>query len=217
MRALALLLFVPACAHVAQPTSTWDAPPAVEVAAVASDGGIAYRGGSVLSGRRALGPGDLLTVAIRQSTQADTRAATQLSRKGETALGISALLGLESQLGKLGLTPSALISTSSQNDYDGLGGTNRSGALAGTLTVRVLSVLPGGQLDVAGRAATKVNDEVQVLTLRGVVDPRSVTAENEVDSSAIADLRVEYGGIGVVSAKQRPGWLARVFDLVTPF
>jgi flagellar L-ring protein precursor FlgH len=78
-------------------------------------------------------------------------------------------------------------------------------------------VLPNGHLVVAGRQAVKINNEVEILGLRGIVDPRSILANNTVLSTAIADARIEYGGTGVVAAKQRPGWLSRILDTVSPF
>jgi len=33
----------------------------------------------------------------------------------------------------------------------------------------------------------------------------------------VADAKIEYYGNGVVSEKQRPGWLARLLDYVWPF
>ena len=104
-----------------------------------------------------------------------------------------------------------------ENSFDGSGGTNRAGSLSGTITARVLRVLPNGHLVVAGRQAVKINNEVEILGLRGIVDPRSILANNTVLSTSIADARIEYGGTGVVAGKQRPGWMSRILDTVSPF
>jgi flagellar L-ring protein precursor FlgH len=38
-----------------------------------------------------------------------------------------------------------------------------------------------------------------------------------VESSYLADARIEFFGEGVLAEKQRPGWLARILDHVWPF
>ena len=46
---------------------------------------------------------------------------------------------------------------------------------------------------------------------------RQVNTKNTVQSSAIADAKIEYSGLGVVDDVQRPGWLVRILDWVYPF
>jgi flagellar L-ring protein precursor FlgH len=126
-------------------------------------------------------------------------------------------MGLEGAMANIGLTPAALIGATSTNDFDGSGGTKRSGELSGTVTAWVTDVLPNGLLVIGGRQAVKINNEVEVLALRGVVDPRAIDSSNTIASSSIADARVEYTGTGVVAGKQAPGWLTRALDVVWPF
>ncbi len=187
-------------------------PPMVD-----ADGGIRVTEASLYSGRRAIEIGDLVTIRIAHSTAADSSADTKLGRKSDASIGIKAMLGLEGALAQIGLTPEALISASGSNNFEGTGGTARSGALTATLTARVVDVEGNGILVIGGRQAVKINNEVQILSLRGRVDPRSIDSDNSVSSSQIADARIEYSGMGVVASKQRPGWLSRILDLVTPF
>jgi flagellar L-ring protein precursor FlgH len=48
------------------------------------------------------------------------------------------------------------------------------------------------------------------------VDPSLIGVDNSISSRNIADLRMEYSGMGVIAGKQRPGWLSRVLDIVQP-
>ena len=117
----------------------------------------------------------------------------------------------------IGLTPAGLSGATAKNDFSGTGTTARQGSLTGTLTVQVVDVLPNGNLVIGGRQAVKINNEIQVLNLRGLVDPRAVADDNSVLSSQVADARIEFSGVGVVAGKQRPGWLARILDVIAPF
>jgi flagellar L-ring protein precursor FlgH len=55
------------------------------------------------------------------------------------------------------------------------------------------------------------------MILEGVIRPSDIASDNTVLSSYIADARISYTGKGVVSDKQRPGWMSRVLDYVWPF
>jgi len=197
------------------PSFSVDPPPPPPV--MDADGGIITSGRSIYSGRRAIRVGDHLTVKIAQNTQADSTAGTNLNRNNETSVALQAMLGLETQLEGIGLTPGAMIGGTTKNNFNGDGTTNRTGALTGTLTVQVVEVQSNGNLVIGGRQAIKINNEIQVLSLRGTVDPRAISADNSIASTQIVDARIEFSGVGVVAGKQRPGWLARILDVVSPF
>ncbi|MEE2827850.1 MAG: flagellar basal body L-ring protein FlgH, partial [Myxococcota bacterium] len=115
-----------------------DLPDVAPVPTVDEDGGFTYTGGSLFSRRRARAVGDLLTIRVVHKTSADTSATTSLKRKGEVAAGVTALMGLETALASIpGGGPSLSIGSTTQNDYDGEGSTNRIGTVQGTLTTRV--------------------------------------------------------------------------------
>jgi flagellar L-ring protein precursor FlgH len=220
MKALLLVALLAGCAPVAH---NWSnnadyEPELVEAPElVDSNGGFVYTGASPYAPRRARAVGDLVTIRIVHETQADSRADTKLTRGSTLGGGVTALFGLETAIGKLGEGgPTLAAEATTQNDFTGNGSTNRKGSLSGTLTARVMEVLPGGQLVLAGRQAVMVNDEMEYLGLRGVVDPRSIDTDNIVLSNAMADVRIEYTGQGVVAGKQRPGWFTRILDLVSP-
>jgi len=201
-----------------RPDKLYDVDGVAETVSYDDNGGFVYGGASLFSPRRARRVGDMVTVLVIQSTAADSKAGTSLKKKNEAKAGIAALFGLETAVAKIpGGGPTLDLDATAENTFDGSGGTNRSGTLSGTITARVLQVLPNGHLVIAGRQAVKINNEVEVLGLRGIIDPRSILADNTVLSTSIADARIEYGGTGVVAGKQRPGWLSRILDIVSPF
>ena len=81
----------------------------------------------------------------------------------------------------------------------------------------VTEVLPNGDLRIAGRREVTVNSEKQVMVLSGIVRRVDVDTRNTVLSSAIADAKIEYSGLGVVDDVQRPGWLNRILNWIYPF
>jgi flagellar L-ring protein FlgH len=182
-----------------------------------SNGGFVYNGNSPYAPRKARNVGDLVTIKIVHDASADTSANTDLQRGSKIEGSVSALFGLETAVANIGEGgPTLSAGAETTNNFTGKGSTNRAGTVSGTLTARVMEVLPGGQLVLAGRQAVMVNNEMEFLGLRGVVDPRSIDTDNVVMSTSMADVRIEYTGQGVVAGKQRPGWFTRILDLVSP-
>ena len=170
---------------------------------------------------RAMRVGDILTIKIvekhKGSKSADTSAERDSTIQNSLAgsavgyVGIPGFrLGGEARRG-LG------IDASSTNKFEGKGTTNREGTLTGTISSIVTDVLPNGDLRIAGRREVTVNSEKQLMTIAGIVRRVDVDTKNTVLSSAIADAKIEYSGLGVLDDVQRPGWLVRVLDWISPF
>jgi len=169
--------------------------------------------------QKAKNVGDLLTIRIVETAQASRSATTTLDRESGIDAGVSAMLGLESKVVDrfARVTPSALVGTSTSSRFKGDGATKSSGSLTAAITCRVVEVLSNGNLVVFGKQEVKINHELQILTLRGIVRPRDIEINNVILSTYVADAKIEYSGIGVVSDKQQPGWLSRSMDKVWPF
>lgn len=168
---------------------------------------------------RARQVGDILTVAIFESASASKESSTTTGRTSSMEAGIDNLLGFETNIASLksGLNPAKLVDANFTNSFEGSGETSRKEALTATLTTQVVEVLPNGNLRIEGSKTVTVNSETQIVHLAGIVRPVDVSVANIVDSKAVLDARITYTGKGVISDKQRPGWLVRLFDAVTPF
>jgi flagellar L-ring protein precursor FlgH len=70
---------------------------------------------------------------------------------------------------------------------------------------------------VEGRREVTVNSEKQLMSIAGIVRRVDVNTKNTVLSSAIADAKIEYSGLGVLDDVQRPGWLVRILDWISPW
>ncbi len=170
---------------------------------------------------RAMRVGDILTVRIVESHKGSKSADTSAQREStiQNSLAGSAIgyvgipgirLGGEARRG-LGIDASA------SNKFGGKGATNREGTLTGTISVVVTEVLSNGDLRVEGHREVTVNSEKQMMTIAGLVRRVDVDTKNIVLSSAIADAKIVYSGLGVLDDVQRPGWLVRVLDWVSPW
>ncbi len=179
----------------------------------------AYR--SAFQDLRAAKIGDLITVNIVETSQANKKATTKTGRESSINAGISNLMGWEGKIGDLGL-PSGfqnenMFRASMKNDFDGSGETTRNETMTASITARVIEVTHNGNLFIKGSRKVKVNNEAKYITLTGLVRPADISPDNTVLSSYIAEASIEYSGSGPVSDKQRPGWLMQAVDFVWPF
>jgi flagellar L-ring protein FlgH len=170
---------------------------------------------------RAMRVGDILTIKIvenhKGSKSADTSAerdSTIQNSLAGTAVGYIGIPGIRlSGEARRGLG----IDGSASNKFGGKGATNREGTLTGTISVVVTEVLPNGDLRIEGRREVTVNSEKQLMMIAGIVRRVDVNTKNTVLSSAIADAKIEYSGLGVLDDVQRPGWFIRILDWIYPF
>ena len=169
--------------------------------------------------------GDLVMIKVVENSKSKSKADTTANREATSELGVTAafgrstispLLGLGGPLtGDIGIDP--MLSTSSSSGLKATGETKRENYVTATLGGRVLQVLPGGVLQVAAAREVRVNDETQYMVISGLVRARDIASDNSVESTQLADSKVEYYGKGVLADKQRSGWLTRLLDNVWPF
>ncbi|MGI6657740.1 MAG: flagellar basal body L-ring protein FlgH [Desulfobulbus sp.] len=160
--------------------------------------------------------GDIVTVIIKEKAVASKQASTNTERSSSISAGIPTLFGLEKSLGS-SINPKSMVSASADNDFAGSGKTTRAENLDATLTTQVIEVYPNGNLKIRGGKSVTVNNENQIIYLTGIVRSHDVTTGNTVDSSNILNAQISYTGKGVISDKQRPGWLTRILDHAWPF
>ncbi len=162
--------------------------------------------------RRARFIGDTITVKITENTRASKSASNKLDRTGTQTASVNGFAGLP--VG--GLTGLSLNGTSTTS-FSGKGEAANNANFSGSLTVTVIDVLPNGNLLVSGEKQIAIGAEQEFVRVSGVVNPAFVDFSNAVESSKIADARIEYKSSGQVAEGQVMGWLARFFLSVLPF
>ncbi len=179
-------------------------------------------GGGLVEDFRARRVNDLLTINVLESISGSGAADTAAARTSSMDASVSGFfgaplnLGLPNLYGK-GNTFSPSVSGSMENDFKGTGSTNRTGSIVGTITARVVEVMPNGTLSVESRKDITINNEKQVLVLKGSVRPEDISVTNTVLSNKVADAEIFLVGDGVLQDKQKQGWLVRILDGVWPF
>lgn len=165
--------------------------------------------------------GDIVMVVVSEVTDASQKAETKTDRTSKNQYGITAVPDRGTLVGgameSLGLTPSLSFESDNDNEFEGTGETTRNSELTATVASRVVRMLPGRVMQVEGARRVRVNNETQILVVRGLVRMRDIQADNSIPSSYLAEAQIELYGEGVLTDKQRPGWLTRILDNVWPF
>lgn len=172
----------------------------------------------LLEDTRALRVGDLVVIRINEKADAEGNATTDLSKSTDRAAGINNFLAIMPKLQReTNLDPSKLLALAAKSDFSGSGNTARSGSLQGNIGVHVKRELPNGDLYVEGTKVVMINHEEYHLYVSGVLRPADIQPDNSVDSSLIADARVEFTGRGDINDQVERGWLTKILDAVNPF
>lgn len=159
--------------------------------------------------------GDILTIQIIESATATNSANTTTNKEGDASLSVPSLFGLESKSGPLNF--SSLLNAAGSLNFAGQGSTSRSGQLQAFVSARVVQVLPNGDLGIEGIKEVTINRERQVLRIRGIVRARDIAPSNVVLSTGIANMEVVFDGKGIVTDANKPGFLYRLMQWVSPF
>jgi flagellar L-ring protein precursor FlgH len=172
-----------------------------------------YAGNPLFEDRRPRNVGDILTIVITENVNASKNSASNANRTGNSTLTFTAVPR----------ALSGLFNSSSNADIGGTnslkagGGSSAANTFNGTITVTVLEVLPNGNLVVSGEKQMAINQGAEFIRFSGVVNPRTITGDNGVLSTQVADARIEYTAKGYIDEAQNMGWLQRFFLNVLPF
>jgi flagellar L-ring protein FlgH len=169
--------------------------------------------------------GDMLTVTLVESTQANKSATTATAKSTEMSMANPTILGSTPQFNTPGIIPLASnknntldLELSSSGSFSGDGSATQSNALTGNITVTVVEVLPNRNLYVRGEKRIGINQGYEYVRLAGIVRPQDITPQNTVESTRIADPTISYVGEGALADANSMGWLARFFNSVlSPF
>ncbi len=166
--------------------------------------------------------GDIVTVTIlenatsTQSASTNTSKSTNMNMQTNTILGLPTSLGIQNFLG-MGNQFDPTVNATINNSNQGQGTVTRNGSLTGTVSSTIIEIMPSGNLRIEGRRSVRVNNEEQLMVLRGVIRPQDISFDNTIASTLIADASISYSGEGVVADEQRKGWLAKILSQVWPF
>lgn len=162
---------------------------------------------------RALNVGDILTVEISINDKARFKNESERSRDASRSLGLSGSYSV----GGAGSSAAAEGQIGSGTSTTGGGQTERSENIRLLVAAVVTQVLSNGNLRIRGTQEVRVNAELRILTIEGIVRPSDINPQNMISYERIAEARISYGGRGRISEVQQPPYGQQFLDQVLPF
>ncbi|WP_422376519.1 flagellar basal body L-ring protein FlgH [Roseibium sp.] len=162
---------------------------------------------------RAKKVGDVLTVTIQIDDRANLDNSSDRRRTSDIGIGGS----VDTSWDGSSTSGDASLDLDSGSGSAGSGSIDRSEEIQLSIAAVVTERLPNGNLVIAGSQEIRVNFEMRILQIAGIVRPRDIQANNIIPYDKIAEARVSYGGRGRISEVQQPGWGQQIYDIVTPF
>jgi flagellar L-ring protein FlgH len=164
---------------------------------------------SLFSDVKAQRIGDVITVILKEKTQANKSAKTNTAKDSSLELPNPTILGRQPLIGRL---PLFNTSVDSSNSFDGKGDSSQSNSLSGDIAVTVMAAYPNGTLAVRGEKVLTLNQGSEFIRISGLVRAVDVTPQNTILSTQIADAQITYSGTGAVAESNQQGWMGRFFN-----
>ena len=170
--------------------------------------------------QRAAKVGDILTIRINITDNADVKNETNITRTANDNVAMPNVFGLETTVGKLlpgAYSPANALNTTTSDAHDGKGETKRNESIVTNVAATIIQKMPNGNLVILGSQEILVDNEMRQLHIKGVIRPEDIASDNTITHDKIADARITYGGKGELADIQQPRYGEQVMDIVSPF
>ncbi|RUR08866.1 flagellar basal body L-ring protein FlgH [Legionella sp. km772] len=156
---------------------------------------------------RARHVGDILTIVLVESTNAQQNMTTTAKKEDQDKSVNPIFLGRPISLGS---GYSLDMDLSNKRQFTGQGQTVQNNKLVGNISVTVAKVLANGNLVVQGEKWIRINQAKEYVQLSGIVRPRDIGSDNAITSDRVANARIYYGGTGQINNANAQGWFSRI-------
>ena len=107
------------------------------------------------------------------------------------------------------------------NSFSGTANYEKQAEFTARLTAIVVDILPNENLVIQGRREIRVDGEVKVIEVSGIVRRFDVRQDNTILSQSVADARISYSGSGPLTKTTNRrgfgGWIHDLLDWLWPF
>ena len=199
-----------ACGRFAPETEVPSDPLPIPRPAATPVGGAIYTNGyNLFADLRARNVGDILTINLVERMQAENESSTNSTKASSVDTGTPTIAGRPVTDGGTQILNNEI---EADRSFSGAADTSQSNRLNGAIQVSVLERLANGNLVVSGEKWIMINRGEELIRVTGIVRPVDIRPDNSIDSTQVADARIEYRGVGTLADSNRPGWLTRFFN-----
>jgi len=156
----------------------------------------------LIADRTASQPGDLITVLVMETSNAQSSADLASAKSIKTTL--EAGYNEDSHEVSFGLSGKGKTAAK----------TGRNGKIKAALTVAIKEQFPNNTFLVEGLQTIRINGELQTILLSGIVRKEDITPQNTVLSTRVGNAHITYAGQGSVADAQDRNYLYKILSFV---
>jgi flagellar L-ring protein FlgH len=214
------LLLLAACTPSTTIKQPLTARPLEKKAAPLENGAIFQAGSNerpLFEDQRPRSVGDILIIRIAETTAASEKSSSNMDSSGSISVNTPTVSGgvlpqiVAEPFGPVGINGGSSLKNASKSDSAG------NNSFSGTITVTVVEVLPNGNLLVSGEKQVSIRQAQKYVRFSGVVNPNTITGGNVVQSTQVADVRVEYKGATNIDLSAVTSMIGNFFMSIFPF
>ncbi len=153
--------------------------------------------------RRDYRVGDIITVLLSESTQANRSLTNELSRESENDVVPQ---GLTNRIANLNGALNGINTAGGNVSNSGAASADQRASLNGSIAATVIEVQANGNLIVRGEKQLSLSEGGEVIQVSGVIRPEDVSAINTVQSRRLANAQIAYRAVGDHANATRAGW-----------
>lgn len=152
--------------------------------------------------------GEIVTINIMEASLSSNSSSTDTTKKQTSSSSAATIFGIP--LDKFG------TDIKSSHTFKGSANRNKKDTVTGTMSARVIEVLPSGNVVLEGHKEIVVENQTQTITLSGIARPRDIAVDNTIDSTLLADAKIDCNGKGQLSLANVPTWLMSLLGWISP-
>lgn len=163
--------------------------------------------------RTARNVGDLLTILVSEASEANRDSTTEVDKQTSLVGSITSFLfplSASKAMTHNGSLPA--WQWDNEHQFSGGGKMENKEDFTAKLTVRIIDVLPNGNMIFEGNKSIEYINETINLVITGMVGQLHISSDNTVLSEYCSDFQVKYSGKGPVTQAQRKGLMVRLWD-----
>lgn len=164
-------------------------------------------------------PGDLLFILIQEQSDIENRAQRTMRKQNNSKSEGQASYSLGGDVGTASANGNFDQESAASRDFTGNTQLLVEQEFNDQFTVKVIDVLPNGNLLVAGTRSVLIEGDTRKLKLTGVVRGVDISTRNSIPSNLVSELQLSYATAEDDGAERRflnQGWLGKKLNKLWP-
>ena len=156
---------------------------------------------SLYAGVRATSIGDTISIVISETITSSDNVNFSTSKASNTVDNFTNFIRSVLHLGFV----KDVNNFGGSNDVTNTAASTRSATFSNVVTAQVVQIQPNGNLVVQGKKSIVNGNERMDLIVSGIVDPRWINDQGQIDSNKVSNLQFGMSGRGSISRSQNEG------------